>query len=198
MCCCAASAATSGSIVRRAGIDKRPIVRLEGIEDRSTVDALRGASLVVPREAAPALPEGEWWAHELEGCAVLDGERRVQGLGDAFGGGDGVEARRAVPEVEGEGVGGHARCRADLDRAGIAHRLGGLFQHGLQALGEFGVGRDDKARRSFDLARQGFQGRADRGLREGVQGGRGDAARAAVVDAINDLVSHGTPSRNVR
>ena len=31
----------------------------------------------MPRQDAPTLPEGEWWAHELEGCTVLDGERRV-------------------------------------------------------------------------------------------------------------------------
>jgi 16S rRNA processing protein RimM len=31
----------------------------------------------VPREAAPALGEGEWWAHELEGCRVVDGAREV-------------------------------------------------------------------------------------------------------------------------
>jgi 16S rRNA processing protein RimM len=65
------------TIVRRAGIDKRPIVRLEGIEDRSSVEVLRGTPLTVPRQDAPTLPAGEWWAHELEGCEVFDGERRV-------------------------------------------------------------------------------------------------------------------------
>lgn len=70
------------AIVRRAGVDKRPIVRLEGIEDRSTVESLRGTPLMVPRQEVPTLPEGEWWAHELEGCTVLDGERRV---GDVAG-----------------------------------------------------------------------------------------------------------------
>lgn len=67
----------SREIVRRAGIDKRPIVRLEGIEDRSAVEALRGSPLTVPRGEVPALPAGEWWAHELEGCEVYDGEQRV-------------------------------------------------------------------------------------------------------------------------
>ena len=52
------------AIVRRAGIDKRPIVRLEGIEDRTSVEELRGTPLMVPREDAPTLPAGEWWAHE--------------------------------------------------------------------------------------------------------------------------------------
>ena len=31
--------------------------------------------LMVDGRDAPALGEGEWWAHELEGCEVLDGEQ---------------------------------------------------------------------------------------------------------------------------
>ncbi len=61
--------------MRRAGTDERPIVRLEGVEDRPAAEALRGQALTVERREAPALAEGEWWAHELEGCEVLDGER---------------------------------------------------------------------------------------------------------------------------
>jgi 16S rRNA processing protein RimM len=64
-------------IVRRAGTDERPIVRLEGIEDRAGAEALRGQELSVPAATAPALEEGEWWAHELEGCVVVDGERTL-------------------------------------------------------------------------------------------------------------------------
>jgi 16S rRNA processing protein RimM len=64
-------------IVRLAGVQERPIVRLEGIEDRSAAEALRGEPLTVASTQAPPLAAGEWWAHELEGCAVLDGERRV-------------------------------------------------------------------------------------------------------------------------
>jgi 16S rRNA processing protein RimM len=63
------------SIVRRAGTEKRPIVRLEGVEDRSGAEALRGMELTVPASEVPELGEGEWWAHELEGCEVRDGER---------------------------------------------------------------------------------------------------------------------------
>jgi 16S rRNA processing protein RimM len=66
---------TAAVIVRRAGTERRPIVRLEGIEDREGAEALRGAELTVELERAPALQEGEWWAHELEGCTVADGER---------------------------------------------------------------------------------------------------------------------------
>lgn len=65
------------TIVRRAGTDEHPIVRLEGIGDRVAAQALRGVALMVEQLEAPALVEGEWWAHELEGCAVVDGERLI-------------------------------------------------------------------------------------------------------------------------
>jgi 16S rRNA processing protein RimM len=64
-------------IERRAGTDERPILRLEGHAGREAAEALRGAQLSVPLERAPALEPGEFWAHDLEGCAVYDGDRRV-------------------------------------------------------------------------------------------------------------------------
>jgi 16S rRNA processing protein RimM len=72
-------------IDRRAGTDDRPILRLSGHAGRAAAEALRGAQLAVAAERAPALEEGEYWAHELEGCAVFDGDRRVG------------EVRRMVP-----------------------------------------------------------------------------------------------------
>jgi 16S rRNA processing protein RimM len=63
------------AITRRAGTDRRPIVRLAGVEDRGAVEALRGLPLAVPELQVPELADGEWWAHELEGCDVADGER---------------------------------------------------------------------------------------------------------------------------
>jgi 16S rRNA processing protein RimM len=65
------------TIVRLAGHDGRPIVRLEGCEDRPAAEALRGQELLVARTAAPDLEEDEWWATDLEGCAVYDGDREV-------------------------------------------------------------------------------------------------------------------------
>ena len=38
---------------------------------------LRGERLLVARRAAPALEADEWWAADLEGCAVHDGPRDV-------------------------------------------------------------------------------------------------------------------------
>jgi len=70
-------AGRTAAIVRRAGTDKRPIVRLNGVEDRATAEGLRGIELTVDGEDAPALGQGEWWAHELEGCEVLDGDEHL-------------------------------------------------------------------------------------------------------------------------
>src|SRR5437762_5731651 len=67
----------SVALVRRAGTDRHPIVRLQGVEDREQARARRGMELTADREAVPALEEDEWWAHELEGCEVFDGARRV-------------------------------------------------------------------------------------------------------------------------
>jgi 16S rRNA processing protein RimM len=64
-------------IVRRAGTDARPIVRLASCTTRAQVEALRGADLLVPQEQAPDLGEDEWWPEELEGCTVHDGQREV-------------------------------------------------------------------------------------------------------------------------
>ncbi|MHB1859938.1 MAG: ribosome maturation factor RimM [Solirubrobacteraceae bacterium] len=64
-------------IERSAGTDRAPIVRLSGIADRDGAAAVKGLELLVAVAELPALEEGEWWAHELEGCVVRDGEHRI-------------------------------------------------------------------------------------------------------------------------
>jgi 16S rRNA processing protein RimM len=64
-------------IVRRAGTASRPILRLDGCEDRDAAEALRGEELTVPRSVAPPLEEDEWWAEDLVGCVVHDGGQHV-------------------------------------------------------------------------------------------------------------------------
>lgn len=78
-------------IVRRSGTEDRPILRLRGIDDRAGAEALREADLLVERAAAPPLPEGEYWAEDLEGCAVLTPDGRELGV---------VAAMRALPSCE--------------------------------------------------------------------------------------------------
>jgi 16S rRNA processing protein RimM len=64
-------------VERRAGTAERPILRLAGHSGREAAEAMRGAGLLVAADRAPALEEGEYWAHELVGCVVVDGERGV-------------------------------------------------------------------------------------------------------------------------
>ena len=65
------------AIERRAGTDPRPIIRLEGCLDRDGAEAMRGAELMLARAQAPQLEDDEWWAEDLEGCAVRDGDHEV-------------------------------------------------------------------------------------------------------------------------
>jgi 16S rRNA processing protein RimM len=65
------------AIVRRAGTDARPVIRLEGHDDRAAAQALTGSELLAARSEAPELGEDEWWAADLEGCSVRDGGREV-------------------------------------------------------------------------------------------------------------------------
>jgi 16S rRNA processing protein RimM len=67
-------AGRTAEIVRLAGTQQRPIVRLEGVDSRTEAEALRGMDLRISGGDAPALGEDEWWAHELEGCEVIDGQ----------------------------------------------------------------------------------------------------------------------------
>jgi 16S rRNA processing protein RimM len=64
-------------ITRRAGTERSPILRLAGHDDRSAAEGLRGKDLMVARAEAPELGPDEWWAEDLAGCSVHDGERAV-------------------------------------------------------------------------------------------------------------------------
>ena len=63
---------------RRHG--RRLLVRFAGIEDRGTAEGLRGAVLVVPESWLPDLADGEWWAHQVEGCEVRTASGRILGV----------------------------------------------------------------------------------------------------------------------
>jgi 16S rRNA processing protein RimM len=60
-------------VVRRSGTDERPILRLSGAVSREDAERLTGAEL----RALVALAEDEFWASDLAGCAVVDGEVAV-------------------------------------------------------------------------------------------------------------------------
>jgi 16S rRNA processing protein RimM len=48
----------------------RLLVRFREIREREQAVALQKAFLVVPESTSPALPEGSWWDHQIEGCVV--------------------------------------------------------------------------------------------------------------------------------
>jgi 16S rRNA processing protein RimM len=64
-------------VERRAGTDRRPLIRLAGINDRDAARDLAGEPLLVDRSVAPPLDEDEWWVEDLEGCQVSDAGRPV-------------------------------------------------------------------------------------------------------------------------
>jgi 16S rRNA processing protein RimM len=78
-------------IVRRAGTEDRPILRLRGVDDREGAEALRGQDMLVDRSAAPPLPAGEYWAEDLEACVVVTPDGRELGV---------VARMRALPSCE--------------------------------------------------------------------------------------------------
>jgi 16S rRNA processing protein RimM len=65
---------------KRGGTDQRPLLWLTDVEDREAALALRGEDLRVAAQHAPSLGEGEWWAHELEGCEVHDDAQTMIGV----------------------------------------------------------------------------------------------------------------------
>jgi 16S rRNA processing protein RimM len=60
-------------VLRRSGTDRRPLLRVEGVDSREAAEALRGEALWVER---PPLGEDEYWAEDLVGCEVA-GRGRV-------------------------------------------------------------------------------------------------------------------------
>jgi 16S rRNA processing protein RimM len=67
------------TVAERKGTDAKPIIRLEGIEDRDAAEALRGEVLSPSNEQrATSNDEDEWLIEDLVGC-------RVEGLGEVTG-----------------------------------------------------------------------------------------------------------------
>jgi 16S rRNA processing protein RimM len=58
----------------------RLLVTFDEIADREAAEALRGAYLFVPTSSSPALPEGEWWSHDVIGCRVFTDDGRDLGV----------------------------------------------------------------------------------------------------------------------
>ncbi|HXT22892.1 MAG TPA: ribosome maturation factor RimM [Thermoanaerobaculia bacterium] len=81
----------------------RLLVSLQGIDDRTAAEALRGAVLEVEAAAVPPAPEGSWYHFDLVGCRCTD--RRAGELGEVVEvveGGGGDLLRVVAPGKEGE------------------------------------------------------------------------------------------------
>jgi len=76
---------------------KTPVARVEGIEDRSAAEALRGSLVEVDRSQLPPLGEGEYYHADLIGLPAIDHAGNEIGtvLGvENFGAGDLLEIGR--------------------------------------------------------------------------------------------------------
>lgn len=60
-----------------AGAAERPIVRLDGLDDRDAATALTGSVLELPGAALPEPEEDSWFRFDLVGCEVFAGARRL-------------------------------------------------------------------------------------------------------------------------
>lgn len=62
----------------------RPLVLLEGVDDRTAAEALRGCVLLVRRDVLPAVREGEAYVRDLQGCRAVLPDGTVLGVIDHF------------------------------------------------------------------------------------------------------------------
>ena len=99
--------------MRRAGTDHRPIVRLDGCEDRDGAEALRGQLLPVAQAQPAALGPDEWWAEDLEGSASSTASAELGVVGGLL----------ALPSCECLGCGARAvsscSCRSSPTRCAM-------------------------------------------------------------------------------
>lgn len=96
------------TVVRFQRTEKAPLIVLEGVDDRTRAEELRGRSLFIPVAARRSLTEGEFWPDELEGMEVVARSGEVIGTTVGVDVGQGQDRLRirigerevAVPFVE--------------------------------------------------------------------------------------------------
>jgi 16S rRNA processing protein RimM len=81
------------TVVERKGTDAKPIIRLEGVDDRDAAENLRGITLSPTSDERPATSDDEWLIEDLIGC-------EIKGLGKVTGVLEGLSCD--VLDVEGE------------------------------------------------------------------------------------------------
>jgi len=95
------------------------VVRLEGVDDRTAAEALRGAEIFVERSQLPATAEGEYYWEDLLGLTVVDQNDVTLGKVDQLldtGANDVLvvvgDERHVIPYISGDVV-----TSVDLDEA---------------------------------------------------------------------------------
>lgn len=64
---------TTGAAIKRLRYQKdRPVVKLEGIDDRNAAEEIRGMEVSIYASDLEELPEGEHYVRDLIGCRVVD------------------------------------------------------------------------------------------------------------------------------
>ena len=98
----AAKETTEARIERVRSQGGRPVVKLEGVDDRNAAEAIRGMEVYLGADALDPLPEGEHYVRDIIGCRVVDigggeaaGEREIGVLRDVIPG-----AAQNILEVE--------------------------------------------------------------------------------------------------
>ena len=64
------------TVAERKGTDAKPIIRLDGVEDRDAAEALRGETLATAEAEPPG--DDEWLVEDLVGC-------KIEGIGEVTG-----------------------------------------------------------------------------------------------------------------
>ena len=68
--------------VRRVRYQKdRPVVKLDGVDDRNTAEEIRGMEVSIYADDLEELPEGEHYVRDLIGCRVVDAARNGEEVG---------------------------------------------------------------------------------------------------------------------
>lgn len=128
--------AAGGRVERAiASIDARGdalTLRLEGVEDRTAAEALRGAFIVVPETALPALAGDEFYVRDMIGCDVRVGGRPAGRVADVLPGAanDVLDVRDAAGRPLLVPFTRDALTRVDLDARVIDVRDGLLDEAG--------------------------------------------------------------------
>ncbi|WP_394728046.1 ribosome maturation factor RimM [Altererythrobacter sp. GH1-8] len=81
------------------------IARFKGVDGRNAAEKLRGTVLTVPREALPALGEGEYYHADLVGLTVVTDAGEIVGKTIAvqnFGASDIIEIEKSPPPAKGQ------------------------------------------------------------------------------------------------